>query len=307
MNTIISEIKHSRVVGKLGSLCIISLECPSQEQPEYRLLDGKALESVEITEVSEAGSIDKLKIKNNMDSRLFLMEGQELVGGKQNRILNTDVLVAAQSSTLEIPVCCVEEGRWGYKTRKLKPGRLASIRTRMGNSHRITRSRRERGVYDADQHEVWSDIQRLMRRSGRVSSTSSLHDLYASHREKLESERQALDLPEYAVGLAVVRDEMLQGLDIFNRHETLKYYWGSLLDSYSLDQMLSRDQAVDENGIPSEEILEEVLHQAREADWELFDTPGEGRELRLDSHDLTGSALVWNQTIVHMQLFEKPA
>ena len=47
--------------------------------------------------------------------RVLFLEGEELVGAKQNRILNTSVLIAAHTKS-KIPVSCVEAGRWGYKT-----------------------------------------------------------------------------------------------------------------------------------------------------------------------------------------------
>jgi hypothetical protein len=41
-------------------------------------------------------------------------DGEQLVGAKQNRILNMTVLVAAETE-VTIPVSCVERGRWGYR------------------------------------------------------------------------------------------------------------------------------------------------------------------------------------------------
>ena len=75
---------------------------PSSDQPPYELLRKETLPSVVVTEISQQGSVPELKVQNNLDMRVFLIDGQELVGAKQNRILNTDVLVPAQT-TLNIP------------------------------------------------------------------------------------------------------------------------------------------------------------------------------------------------------------
>ena len=53
----------------------------------------------------------ELVVENPLDERVLLYDGEELVGAKQNRILNVSVLVEAKS-TLTIPVSCVEQGRW---------------------------------------------------------------------------------------------------------------------------------------------------------------------------------------------------
>ena len=58
-----------------------------------------------------AGSVPELVALNPLETSVLLYDGEELLGAKQNRILNVTVLVAAASET-RIPVSCVEEGRW---------------------------------------------------------------------------------------------------------------------------------------------------------------------------------------------------
>lgn len=48
-----------------------------------------------MTEVSEAGSVPSLRVVNKGERAVFLLDSEELVGAKQNRILNTSVLIAA--------------------------------------------------------------------------------------------------------------------------------------------------------------------------------------------------------------------
>jgi len=45
-------------------------------------------------------------VANGADRPLLLLDGEELIGAKQNRILNTTVLVAAHTE-VTIPVSCV--------------------------------------------------------------------------------------------------------------------------------------------------------------------------------------------------------
>lgn len=77
----------------------------------YVTLDTGLARGVSITETSEAGDVPELVVSNPLDDDVMLYDGAELVGAKQNRILNVTVLVAA-GSTITIPVSCTEEGRW---------------------------------------------------------------------------------------------------------------------------------------------------------------------------------------------------
>ena len=62
-------------------------------------------------EVSRGGSVPELKVVNKSDRMLLILDGEELVGAKQNRIVNTTILIAGNTATV-IPVSCVEQGRW---------------------------------------------------------------------------------------------------------------------------------------------------------------------------------------------------
>jgi hypothetical protein len=75
----------------------------------------EALENglAEITEVSDAGNVPHLTVINKSPRDIIIYDGQQLIGAKQNRIVNITVVVAA-NSTLPIPVSCVEQGRWRY-------------------------------------------------------------------------------------------------------------------------------------------------------------------------------------------------
>jgi len=68
---------------------------------------------VEVVEVSEEGSVPELRITNKSPKMVLLLDGEELVGAKQNRIVNTTILIQG-NTTMVIPVSCVEQGRWSY-------------------------------------------------------------------------------------------------------------------------------------------------------------------------------------------------
>ena len=82
----------------------------------YVTLDEALPRGLRITETSTTRArCPSSSSRTRLDERVLLYDGEELVGAKQNRILNVSVLVGA-SAKLPIPVSCVEQGRWSRRS-----------------------------------------------------------------------------------------------------------------------------------------------------------------------------------------------
>ena len=65
---------------------------------------------VTVTEQAQA-QVPELLATSTAETPVVLVGGEQVIGGLQNRVLNTTILVAAHVSQ-KIPVTCVEAGRW---------------------------------------------------------------------------------------------------------------------------------------------------------------------------------------------------
>ena len=140
-----------------GALAVIPLLAPNLDDPDWLTLE-EAGDRARVTEVSEAGSVPFLQVANGADRPLLLLDGEELIGAKQNRILNTTVLVAAHTE-VTIPVSCVEQGRWGYRGRQFRPGDASLYATlRARKAAHVSQSVRAGRGHRADQGEVWAHL-----------------------------------------------------------------------------------------------------------------------------------------------------
>jgi hypothetical protein len=261
---------------------------------------------VQVTEVDEGGDVPNIKVANKLDDRLLLIDGQELLGAKQNRILNTDVLVAAHKETV-IPVSCVEQGRWRYRSRGFSAGKIAHSSARGRKAEKILAALRLKQGHRSDQGEVWEDVQEVMCRLASPSPTMALSDAYEHRKEDLAEIRAAFELPPETVGIAVYVKGRFAGIDVFDRASTFRHYWQSLLDSYGLDllalETAPAGEASEAEAPPSVEQLVETLSTA---EWERFEAPGEGSDLRWESERMTASALAWDaDSVVHLQAFPR--
>lgn len=118
MQAILDRLATVRVAAPqtVHNLAMFPLLDSGDMEPAYLTLD-EALKQhvITIDEVSESGSVPELKLVNLGALPVLLMDGEELVGAKQNRILNLTILVAALTTTV-IPVSCVEAGRWSRRS-----------------------------------------------------------------------------------------------------------------------------------------------------------------------------------------------
>ena len=142
------------------SLAVFPLFSTVDARVDYLLSDEAILAgSVAVEEVSEGGSVPDLLVTNSGDSRVLFLEGEELRGAKQNRVLNTSVLVAAHSKT-RIPVSCVEQGRWRYRSKQFASSDShSSSKLRHILKKSAYASMKEGRGYTSDQMAVWSEVE----------------------------------------------------------------------------------------------------------------------------------------------------
>jgi hypothetical protein len=201
--------------ASLGDLTVISLLTDLSTRSSYLTLDEAIADHVaEITEVSEGGAVGQLKVKNGAKRPVLILDGEELVGAKQNRIVNLTILVAA-ASTLEIPVTCVEAGRWGYRSRTFSSaGRAHYASARAMKLGQVSRSMATDGARRADQHAVWAHI---ANKSERMHALSEMPLLQAVG-DLLQGRSQHLHVVEskerlhFLRPLARLGDDILQDL-----------------------------------------------------------------------------------------------
>src|SRR6266568_488762 len=153
-----------------------------QPQAEYLTLEEAIPLGLRVTEVDAAGSVPELLVSNPLDASVLLYDGEELIGAKQNRILNVTVLVPAQSET-RIPVSCVEEGRWHARSRHFAPSPHAAYpELRRRKALRLSPAPLERGIA---QGEVWHEVHAKSMRMRVESPTRAQSDIFEQHGDLL--------------------------------------------------------------------------------------------------------------------------
>jgi hypothetical protein len=272
---------------------------------EYLTLD-EALEQKcsAITEVSEGGSVPELKFVNSGNRSVFLLDGEQLIGAKQNRVLNLSILVAA-GKTIIIPVSCVEAGRWRHRTSQFSSARsLHYAEGRAKKMAQVSASMRSTGQRRSDQAEVWRNISEKSARFRVASETSAMSDIYEQEGASLEDYVRSFSVLEGQSGAVFAISGRVVGLELFDSAETLRKLFPKLLRSYgldALDQARSNPSKKETPCTPAE--ADAFLKSISDAKAEEFPAIGEGRDIRLSGHNLTGAALAAEGRIIHLSAF----
>jgi hypothetical protein len=259
---------------------------------------------------------------------VVLFAGDTVVGGKQNRIINVTVWLAAMKVT-SIPVSCLELGRWNqgygfsasrkvdYLLRAKMSAQMADVALREhdlaaaapSDAHAARRS------YAADQGAVWHEIADKEARARAHSATSALHDLYEREATDTAAFVRAFPCPAGATGVAVGIGGRLVALELFDAISTLAEQWPRLVEgaaSAYADHRRAVAAGVEpapRHRYPDEGALERLLGRAAAAcaDAVVGASVGEGHDIRLRGEKVRGGALVVDGHPVHVELFRVEA
>ena len=268
---------------------------------DYRLLD-EAIEQkiAHVTEVSEEGSVPDLKFVNEGPHKVLLLDGEELVGAKQNRILNVSVMAPAQQ-TITIPVSCVEAGRWHRRSHAFSSAYRAHFaRGRRRNAEAVTVSMSAYGSRRGDQSRTWDEIDKKFDRMNVATVTSASEDLYMESRASLDDYASGFSSVSNQIGALFSINGIVSGGDLFDSSSTMSATLPKLVDSYAMD-------AID-TGLPQDDIEENLdpgsfLSRISKANVQRFDGVGLGEDYRFDVSQVLGSALVVDGRVVHLCAF----
>jgi len=272
---------------------------------------------VEITEVSEGGSVPVLKVINRSDELVLLLDGEELRGAKQNRIVNTSILLPAKSETA-IPVSCTERGRWHYNSRQFsESGNMMSSNSRISKNARIyskmaQMAERPAGTYesidayDAGQGEVWSEINALHNKLGTLSRSDAMSDAYEQRANDINDYLAAFPLQPGQSGMLALLNGKPISADIISQPDAYADIHEKLIRSLAIEMI--GDAKADSTVLSPEDMSVEAhnfLHTLQKGNEVAFQPVGLGEDLRYDDKQAGGAALTYQDALVHLNIYAK--
>lgn len=270
---------------------------------QYNCL-GQAIASGDlvITEVSNAGSVPELLVTNKGSTPVLLIDGEEVAGAKQNRVLNTSILLKESSET-KIPVSCTEQGRWSYSSKVFSDsGHIMAHKSRFRKSSSVHASLEASGKYQSDQGEVWAEIAELQVKAGTQSPTSAMHDIFKAREEDLRKSEEIFKPVTNQIGLLAFIGRDLAGMDLVSQKSAYARLHPKLVRSYILGGLIEANQQV----LSQEDITrtaKDFLCEIMATEPREFPSIGHGTDYRFKGHNLAGMALVHENEVIHTALF----
>jgi hypothetical protein len=269
---------------------------------DYLLLeDGIAQGKVRVTELHASGSVPELRLENNSDLPVLLVDGEELVGAKQNRVLNLTILAAAKHTTI-IPVSCVEAGRWRMEGSDLQV--TDHFMYSLGRGERVTQvtaAMRSDGTRKSDQGAVWRNIAAKATRLKASSPTGAMSAIYERHANSVEEFARAFTWQEGQCGVGFAIGGRILGLEIFDHPEVMRRFFLKLVRSYALDAL----DVPAANEAASVEAVCALITQIGVAQSFSEQALGLGKDVRFNGSEISGAALWAQDRYVHICTFAK--
>lgn len=249
-------------------------------------------------------AVPTLLAHNPTRKPILVVEGQHFLGGKQNRTINGTVLVPAMTK-LEIPVSCLEQGRWGRAEAYRQAETFAPRRVRLRKEESVNQSMRRSGSRQGDQGAVWDEVDEVLSAAGTHSDTSAanvIDDVYrreTGRGEAVEELGRRGPLPGQC-GIAVAHGRWVAAIELFGSPDLLKSHWEALIRSYLLENVRVQ-------GRPSPTKVLSIIRRFGSLQARSAPGVGLGTDQRVEDRRIVGQALTLDGTIVHGSAFARSA
>ena len=214
-----------------GGLTLVPLFPRDEPKLEYVGLDEAVARGLVVKEVDAEAIVGELLVENPLDELVLLYEGEELVGAKQNRIIQELTLVPAHSKA-RLPVRCVEAGRWSLRTPKFQPAPHAAYPSLRKESR-------------TSQQAVWAEVASKAQRLEAPSPTGAQEAIYVKRRATIDEYAASLPRLHGQSGVLVGIGGKIVFLDYVSRSDVFAGLYSKLLRGYALEALETAGRAAD--------------------------------------------------------------
>lgn len=249
-----------------------------------------------------SAEVPTLEAENPTQQPVLLVDGEIVTGGWQTRVLNVSVLVAP-NGRIDIPVSCVEQGRWHGGRAFDRKAMFAPRRVRRAKNATVAYNLLQSGLKRTDQSMVWDTVSAELARLDVHASSGTLEaaadrladgDTLGRAAEEL---RRMGPLPQQC-GVVITHGSRVVSAEVFSSPEMLAAHWGAIVDAAILDA-----PDTEPTSRPSASKVLRFLRRITEAEAAVSPGVGLGTEYHVRTPKFVAQALVHDDIVVHASAF----
>lgn len=211
------------------------------------------------------GVINKLTIQNKTTDSVFLMQGEIVRGGLQDRVIAQNMIVHPRTIR-DISVFCVEKDRWQQKTDNNLNKADRDLFAFRGYYHIAAGSLRK-NVKKGDQQAVWESISEIRNanaveaESNTIASLESSEAFTEKRNDYLTHLRDGFAIDNNVIGLIAMQGDQVIGIDLFGQPEVFQSQYEALLHSYITEVLSAGEKTTQTTRQLTADNLTQLLQQ----------------------------------------------
>lgn len=195
----------------------------------------------QVRNLAEDGTaVSSLYIVNTSKDTIYLMAGEVIKGGKQDRIVAKDMLVPPKSEAINLPVFCIEKGRWQYEN---------SVYAQFDHYFSMGSMELRKAVQlKRSQEDVWQVVDKIHMNNKVRSATKNYTALENSDEYKrlkanyIDYFTSVFEDNKEIVGVLVVTGDRVVGCDMFVNSKLFHKQFNDLLQGYATEAITAGTQ-----------------------------------------------------------------
>ena len=207
------------------------------------LQDALAKKKIRITEKGNGGEVNSLTIENISNDTIIVIPGQVIKGGKQDRIINQDMVLQPKSGKKDLSVFCVESGRWSPRS---NTSVHASSNAVFNESYYSGSMELRKTVEKTKtQSKVWEKVDEINQKNSTTTDTKTYtaitnsSDFTNKQNAYLQFFKDKFATEPDIIGVVVVSGDKVLGCDMFATTALFKQNYESLLHSYIAEAIIN--------------------------------------------------------------------
>lgn len=274
-----------------------------QAPPALTLAEALETGKFQLREIGDDGRVGELLAVNGLEVPVFLLDGEQCLGVKQNRAFNLSMLIPPQTN-VAVPVSCLERGRWAPTAAPVRAAEHVHFASGRGAKMRsVSESLALLGVARADQDLVWSEIDARIMSEGVHAGTSAEAALYEGRKDDVGTLVRNLEVLDRQAGFVFGIGKRLMGFDLFGSSDLYRRLHDKLIQGLAMEAIFATGKASPGSADDAMAFLKRVDGQEHQG----FPSPGAGETIRWSLEGFTAAAVIHKDTCLHITGFQESA